>query len=249
MSAYTDALNLQRQAQTFSREQWAHETNISNTAHQREVADLKKAGLNPVLSSGGTGASYSSTSGDSGVSASAGVISADYSAKAALKASAQQAAATRYAAAQAASATRAAAAAQIKAAQIAASQNKYNTDAQVKLERDSWKSKPQTSPFGLADKYATKLADSLGVSTKKLVNDPFNVMKTSFKKLSLGYRAVNAVKSNNYYNSFNTVGKVGITTALRAMNVKVNKANQNLFAKFIVTGSRKYYNQLLKLAR
>lgn len=58
----------------MTKAQWAHDEYMANTAHQREVNDLRSAGLNPVLSAtGGNGAPATSSSVIQSNSASASV--------------------------------------------------------------------------------------------------------------------------------------------------------------------------------
>lgn len=63
----------QRQANYENRVQsdreFEREKELANTSHQREVADLQAAGLNPVLSAGGNGAPMASKSAPGGMAA------------------------------------------------------------------------------------------------------------------------------------------------------------------------------------
>lgn len=83
---YFAAKEATRNSQDFAREQMAFQERMSSTAHQREVADLEAAGLNPILSAGGGASSPSGSSGqaqlaDINLDAGAAVASAQQASK------------------------------------------------------------------------------------------------------------------------------------------------------------------------
>lgn len=98
--------------------QMDYETEMSNTAHQREVTDLLRAGLNPVLSAKLGGASTPSVSAASADTGATGTASSSSSTAIQAKVSRENAATQ--------------AQAQISAASIAASAQKYAADMAYK---------------------------------------------------------------------------------------------------------------------
>lgn len=126
-----------------AREQMAFQERMSNTAHQREIKDLLKAGLNPVLSAtGGQGATTpNGAQADVDASSMVNYLLTEMNNENARQMNNAQVAAQRYAAEMSYKAAQAAASAQMYAADRAAETNPlgFAIDALVNPDSDAFK--------------------------------------------------------------------------------------------------------------
>lgn len=213
-------LKLEQMASQNTAKQMDWQEKMSKTSHQMEVADLVKAGLNPVLSSN-QGANAYTTSVDSAVNGIASMASAREGANA-----------TKFAARQAAAATRAAAASQLAAARESAAAARYAADQHLEATKFQTLNSKSGSAFGILENAVRgsnngfTLSDFKGISksTKDIINNPSKYF-------------VNVDKGATY-NNMNWRGRQFIQNALRKIGISVTLPNQNVAFNALILGNK-----------
>lgn len=237
------------------------QTNMSKTAHQMEVADLKKSGLNPVLSANSGAQSYTtssaSTDNDSGASAASNILGSQLGALSSMESSRLTSEAQKKAASVNAAAMKRAAEtsarAQTAAANAAAAAQKYAADkhlegVKARAEADKWiaVNKQAGGLFGFLDKLTTKSGIQKGsVNLIKKAGKAFqNNLTWAVKDPGKYFKNVGKITQSNF--KLNKSGQKTFDKMTKALGLEQNSANRRLVVRAYTFQDQNALNQLGK---
>lgn len=222
---------------------------MSDTSHQRETEDYRKAGLNPVLSINSGGAmSYTTSSASGQAENAAGAVAAAYgadkSAEATRAAAASSAAAQRYAANVTASAQRYAAA---MAYENNRAHEKWQTDymkAEYKEKIKLVNAEAPKNVSGLIWKWSERAGLNDAVIDSKATKGVVSFAKTALNNPSAFFRDNVKVSKNNAAFCLNKQGVAAVRTSLKQLGIKPVQSNFDLFLRFVLFGDNKAARKL-----